>query len=359
MPRSLVPLLLLAAACTHRGTPPAATPTAAVEGDGDASGLLLPEERRHLASLRQLTFGGENAEAYFSFDGTALVFQARRDGEACDQIYSMDLTGRDVRGLSPGGANTCAFFTPDGERVIFATTFLADPACPPPPDRSKGYVWPLRAAFDLVSVRRDGSDLRRLTDSPAYDAEATNAKDGRVVFTSARDGDLELYSMDLDGSHQRRLTETPGYDGGAFFSADGEQLVWRASRPAPGAALDEYRSLLSLELVKPGRLEIVVGDAQARNPRELTRNGAANFAPYFHPGGRAVIYSSNQGDPRGREFDLYLVPVAGGASERVTFAPAFDGFPMFSPDGRWLVFASNRGGRVPGETNVFLAEWRD
>jgi Tol biopolymer transport system component len=227
------------------------------------------------------------------------------------------------------------------------------------PDRSQGYVWPIYSTFEIVQADPNGENVRPLTNSPGYDAEATWChQGGKIIFTSSRDGDLELYEMNEDGSGVRRLTNTPGYDGGAFYSADCKEIVWRASRPT-GAAFDEFRSLLQKGLVRPTKLELFVMNADGTNPRQVTNNGAANFAPYFHPDGKRIIYSSNAGDPRGREFDIFLVSKSGGEPERVTITPGFDGFPMFSPDGQWLVWASNRANPTGNDTNLYIARWVD
>jgi Tol biopolymer transport system component len=178
-------------------------------------------------------------------------------------------------------------------------------------------------------------------------------RDGRVVFTSDRDGDLEIYVANADGSDLRRLTHTPGYDGGAFFTPDCSGIVFRASRPS-GPKLAEYRSLLERHMVRPGALEIFWMDADGGNPTQVTDNGAANFAPYPAPDGDSVLFSSNLGGSP-REFDLYRVGRDGGEPERISFTSGFDGFPMFSPDGRWLVFASNRAGGH--DTNIYIARW--
>jgi Tol biopolymer transport system component len=252
---------------------------------------------------------------------------------------------------------TCGYFFPDGSRLLYSSTHEAGEGCPPRPDRSQGYVWALHD-YQLYTARPDGSDLRPLAPAPgSYNAEATVSRDGWIVFTSTRDGDLDLYKMRLDGSGLTRLTRTPGYDGGAFFSADGRRIVYRASRPGTREELADYRVLLARKLVRPGKLEIRVMDADGSNDRQVTRLGAASFAPFFHPDGRRIVFSSNFGDPRGRNFDLYLVGEDGSGLERLTTYEGFDGFPMFSPDGKRLVFASNRNGSRPGETNVFIADW--
>lgn len=334
-------------------------PGGARAGETPRDGPAPVVEERHLRNIRQLTFGGENAEAYFSRDDARLVFQSTRPPFECDQIFAMGADGSDVRLVSTGkGRTTCAYFFPDGSRVLYSSTHLASPECPPKPDMSRGYVWALHDTFDIFTARLDGSDLRRLTDAPGYDAEATIAQDGsRIVFTSTRDGDIDLYSMKLDGSDVRRLTTTVGYEGGAFFSPDAKRIVYRAHHPETPAEIEDYKALLAKGLIRPTRLEIWVMDADGANARQVTKIGAASFAPYFHPSGEKIIFSSNAHDPKGRDFDLYLVNLDGSGLERVTFNPTFDGFPMFSHDGKKLVFASNRNGKVRGETNVFIADW--
>ena len=330
---------------------------AAASGAGD-SALLLPEETR-LANVRQLTFAGENAEAYFSADDLYLSFQSHEGRGGCDQIYTMKTDGTDRRLVSTGrGKTTCAYFFPDGERLLYSSTHLASPDCPPPPDYSRGYVWPVLKEYDIFTARPDGSDLRRLTAMPGYDAEATISRDGKkIVFTSTRDGDLDLYVMDADGSNVRRLTHELGYDGGAFFSPDGSKIVYRAHHPTDPADIADYKALLADGLLRPARLEIWVMDADGGNKRPVTSNGAANFAPFWHPDGRRIIFGSNLHDPESRNFDLYLIHEDGTGLERVTVHPDFDGFPMFSHDGKKLVWASNRNARQRGDTNIFVADW--
>lgn len=308
-----------------------------------------------------LTNGGENAEAYFSADGTQLIFQATRPGiSSCDQIFTMNADGTDVRMVSSGeGSTTCAYFFPSGDRILYSSTHEHSPECPPRPDYTQGYVWALHP-YDIYTARPDGSDLRKIGSSSAYDAEATISPDGsRIVFTSSRDGDLDIYTMNADGSDIRRVTSEPGYDGGAFFSPDGTKIVYRAHHPKTEEAIADYRRLLGQNLIRPSQLDIFVMDADGSNRRQVTDNGAANFAPYMHPDGRRIIFSSNLDDPSGRNFELYMIDVDGTGLERITTSPDFDGFPMFTRDGRTLVFASNRQQAAPGETNVFIADWRD
>ncbi len=314
---------------------------------------------KRLVNIRQLTFGGQNAEAYFSSDGRELIMQSTREDLKCDAIFRMNVDGSNLRMVSSGkGVTTCSFIAPDNSAIIYASTHLAGPACPPKPDYSRGYVWPLYEGYDIFRADPEGAKLVRLTDTPGYDAEAVYSPDGeRIVFTSIRTGDLELFMMRPDGTEVEQLTDMPGYDGGAFFSRDGRSIVWRASRPQ-GKKLADYRSLLAQNLIRPGQLDIYIMDLEDRKPVQLTDNGAANFGPYWHPDGRHIIFSSNLADPKGRNFDLYVIDIETRTIEPITTYPGFDGFPMFSYDGKQLVFASNRNGKVRGETNVFIADWR-
>jgi Tol biopolymer transport system component len=317
----------------------------------------------HLRNIRQLTFGGENAEAYFSFDGQKIIFQSTRDPYKCDQIFTMNRDGSNQKLVSTGkGRTTCGYFTPDGKRVIYASTHLGGPDCPPPADRSEGYVWAIYRAYDIFSAKVDGTDLKRLTTTDGYDAEGTISTDGKkIVFTSARDGDLEIYDMNIDGTDQRRLTNELGYDGGAWHSQDGQYIVWRASRPKTPEEITQYKNLFAKNLVMPTKLEIMLMRADGSDKRQLTHNGAANFAPYFHPNGRQVIFASNMNNPNPRSpnFDLYLVNRDGSGLQQITFDEGFDGFPMFTNDGKHLIWGSNRHGKTEGETNVFIADWID
>jgi Tol biopolymer transport system component len=323
---------------------------------GAIPGPSAPEPR--LRNITQLTFGGENAEAYFSPDGRQLIFQSTRDGAACDQQFVMNVDGSAVRRVSSGeGRTTCGYFTPDGTHIVYASTHKGGAACPPKPSYERGYVWPVYDSYDIYQAKADGTGATALTTTPGYDAEATIAPDGRIVFTSVRDGDMEIYSMNGDGSDVRRLTNRVGPDGGPFWSRDGKQIVFRGREIAAGRELDDYRSLLRQGLWRPTSLELFVMDRDGSNLRQVTKNGAANFAPYFTPDGTHIVFASNAADPRGRNFDIYLVGVDGTGLERVTFNDTFDGFPMFSPDGTKIVFASNRFAAKEGDTNVFIADW--
>jgi Tol biopolymer transport system component len=320
---------------------------------------LEKEGESRLDRIRQLTSGGENAEAYWSPDGKQLVFQSTRPPLKADQIFIMNADGSDQRMVSTGkGRTTCAYFFKDGKRILYASTHLAGDEPPPPPDFSLGYVWGVFPSYDLFTVNTDGTDLKRLTDTPGYDAEATVSPDGRkIVFTSTRDGDLDLYTMDVDGRNLRRVTKEVGYDGGAFFSPDSKLICYRAHHPQTDPERQEYRDLLSRHMVRPSKMELWVMNADGSNKRQVTRNGAANFCPYFTPDGKRLIFASNLENPRGRNFDLYLINLDGTGLAKVTTDPTFDGFPMFSPDGKKLVWASNRNAKARGETNLFVADW--
>lgn len=323
---------------------------------------FLPEQgESHFGDLQMLTDGGENAEAYFAFGGKRLIFQSTRRPWGCDQILSMNLHGGGLRLISTGqGRTTCAYFLPGDKRVLYASTHLGGPDCPPPPDRSHGYVWAIYPTYDIFVANADGSDPQPLTRSEGYDAEATISPRGdRIVFTSMRDGDLELYTMNLDGSDVRRLTHEIGYDGGAFFSPDGKQIVYRCYHPSEPQEIAEYQQLLAKNLVRPSKMDIWVMDADGSNKRQVTKLGVASFAPYFHPSGRKIVFSSNYGDAKGREFDLWMVDTDGSHLEQITRTTGFDGFPIWSPDGKKFVFCSNRHNSKPGETNVFITDWKD
>ncbi|MEM9491159.1 MAG: M20/M25/M40 family metallo-hydrolase, partial [Myxococcota bacterium] len=303
---------------------------------------------------------GENAEAYWSYDNKQLVFQSKRPPFKCDQIMTMPADGSaEPKLVSTGkGRTTCAYFFPGNEEIVYSSTHDRSPECPPEPDFSKGYVWGLYD-YDVYKANADGSNLRRLTNREGYDAEATVCPtDGSIIFTSDRDGDLELYRMDSDGSNVVRLTNTPGYDGGAFFSKDCSQIVWRAARPK-GAELDEFRALLKQKLVRPSKLEIFVANADGSNIRQITYLDTAAFAPYFHPSGKRVLFSTSYGDRRGREFNIWAINTDGTNLKQITYAPGFDGFPMFSFDGTKLAFASNRNQAKERETDVYVARWVD
>lgn len=352
------------------------SPTQAGELPSKSQESKVGGTERHLTNIRQLTFGRKNAEAYFSFDGNKLIFQSTNNwmkdsfaatlkpsevGLDCYQMYVMDLESNTIRLVSTGaGATTCGYFFPGDRRVLYASTHMKGPNCPPEPKRDGAYRWALDD-YDLFAVRIDGQEMQRLTATPGYDAEATVSPDGKtIVWTSVRDGDLDLYAMNLDGTKIRRLTTDIGYDGGAFFSPDSKRIVYRASHPTEPAEIARYKELLGQHLVEPGRLEIFVMNADGADRRQVTSNGASNFAPYFHPDGRRIVFSSNvetRGDGGRPSFHLYLIGEDGTGLERLTFEGRFNSFPMFSPDGKRLVWVSDRNAKQPGEFNVFLADW--
>ena len=346
--------LLLGAAAALLILPAASPQKEAVSAD-----LRTPEEK-HLRNVRQLTFGGQNAEAYFSADGQKLIFQSTRDNIQCDQIFTMNADGSDVHMISTGkGRTTCSYFYPDGQKILYSSTHLASPECPPRPDFSKGYVWAIYPSYDIFTANPDGSYLKPLTTTPGYDAEATLSTDGRkIVFTSVRGGDLDIYTMDAHGKHIRQLTHELGYDGGPFFSPDGQWIVYRAYHPKSQKEISEYKDLLRQNLIRPTSLELWLMKADGSHKRQITHLGAASFGPSFFPDGRRIIFSSNVGSTGGMgNFELYAVDRDGGNLERITYSPGFDGFPMFSPDGKKLVWASNRNAKAPHETNIFIADW--
>jgi TolB protein len=322
---------------------------------------LMVEGEKHLTNIKQLTFGGENAEAYFSADSKKLSFQSKRDGRGCDQIYTMNIDGSNLKMVSNGeGRTTCSFFFNKDRKVLFASTHLGGKVCPPNPDFSKGYVWAVYPEYDIFSVNADGTGIKQMTSTPGYDAEATlspNAK--KIVFTSERDGDLDIYSMDTNGKNVKRLTSEVGYDGGAFYSPDNKMIVYRGSHPTTPEETKRYKDLLAQHLIVPTTFEVWVMSADGSGKRQVTKLNAASFAPFFTPDGKKIIFCTNYfaTDPRKRNFDLALINVDGTGLERVTYNESFDGFPMYSPDGKKLVFASNRNAAKEGDTNVFIADW--
>lgn len=321
---------------------------------------VMPGET-HLRNIKKLTDGGQNAEAYWAFNQEMLVYQASFGDMECDQIFTMTRDGENRQMVSTGqGRTTCAYFLPGDSTVVYASTHLADANCPPEPDMSRGYVWQLYDSFDIFTATTDGELLQRLTDTPGYDAEATVSPLGdKIVFTSLRDGDPEIYTMNLDGTEQTRITNVKGYDGGPFFSWDGQKIVFRASRPETPEEEADYTELVEKRYVRPTTLEIYVMDANGESMIQVTDFGKASFAPFFHPDGERIIFSSNAQSEDPRNFDLYIINVDGTGLQRVTHNETFDGFPMFTKDGKHLVFASNRFNEKEGDTNIFVAEWVD
>jgi TolB protein len=327
-----------------------------------ATGQAEPGEH-HLANVRRLTTGGNNAEAYFSYDSKRLIFQRKESVDkkiGCDQEFVMNVDGSNMHRVSNGlGRTTCGWFIDHDSRILYSSTFANDTACPAVPDPSLGYIWPV-GDFEIYSAKLDGSDTKALTHAGHYNAETTASPDGKqLIFTSTRDGDIDLYTMRVDGSNVRRITTRVGYDGGGVFSPDGKMIAWRAAYPKSAHDSADYRELLAKKLVRPSALEIWVANADGSNPRQVTNLGGANWAPSFTPDGKRIIFASNYEDPHGGNFDLYLVNVDGSKLEKITTSVEFDGFPMFSPDGRKLVWVSSRDAATPGEINLFLADWKD
>lgn len=327
---------------------------------------LVYEGERYLKNIRQLTDGGDNAEAYFSFGGDKLVFQSNFENWqlSCDQIFWFNWQEDNLMENRPPmisknrGRTTCSYFLPGDTTIIYATTHLQQDSCPPEPSRSEGYVWPIYPSYDIVVADLEGNTIDTLTNQPGYDAEPTvSPKGDKIVFTSTRSGDLELWTMNLDGSDKRQVTSGLGYDGGAFFSPDGEKLVFRASRPQSEEEKAEYQELLARGLVKPTNMELYVCNVDGSDLQQVTDLGKANWAPFFHPSGEKIIFSSNHQSERGFPFNLYLVNIDGSGLEQVTFDKQFDAFPMFSPDGSKLVFSSNRNNGGTRNTNLFIADW--
>jgi Tol biopolymer transport system component len=321
--------------------------------------LTAAAQQPRLENLKQLTFGGSNAEAYWSPDGTKLIFQSTRDPYKCDQILTMNSDGSDVTLVSTGkGRTTCGYFLPDGKSVLYASTHFAAEACPPPVDRSKGYVWGVYPEYKVYVADLKGKILRQIANSKGYDAEATvNFKTKRIIYTSAESGDLELYSMDLKGRNKRRITNAEGYDGGAVFSRDGQRVVWRANHPTDPEDLKRYRALLADGLTSPMRMELFIANADGSGMKQLTRNGCANFAPTFTPDGKSILFSSNLHNCGGRKFELYIMSAEGGEPRQITNLGGFTSFPEFSPDGRKLVMATDYKAAQRYEFNIFTADW--
>lgn len=349
----LLIITLLIAGCSH-------THHSAVAKDAVIS------EDRYMHKVTQLTFEGDNGEAYFSADGSKLIYQSNRNGYQCDKIWIMNVDGSGKRMVSPDhGAHTCSFFFPDGNQIVFASTSHLDGTCPPKPAKQPGvhYMWPLYP-FDIYAANLDGSGLKKLTANPKYDAEPIISTDGRkIVFGSQREGDFDIYIMDADGSNQQRLTDRYGYDGGPWFSPDGSKIVWRAWHPQNEAEKAKWRDCMERDYIVPFPLDIWVMNSDGSGKTRLTSNGATNWAPSWHPDGKRIIFSSNMDDWHedlqrfGHNFEIYLINVDGSGLERITYNKIFDSFPMFSPDGRKLAFASNRNPQKPRATDIFVADW--
>jgi len=333
-----------------------------------ASDTLIYPAEKHFENMRQLTFGGDNAEAYFSYDGKWLIFQHKNEKEnvLCDQMYIGKIPTSPNEKFEPKmissskGRTTCGFFTKDGKHVIYASTYLGGDSCPPVPDRQKmkRYIWPVYDTYDIFMADLDGKIVKRLTDTKGYDAEATLSPDGnKMLFTSMRDGDLDLYIMDLNDYEVTRITNTLGYDGGAWFSPDGKKIIWRASRPKTAEEIEDYKNLLSQNLVAPTSMEVWIANADGSDAKQITNYGQANWAPNFLPDNKHIIFCSNHEYKRGFPFNMYVTDVNGNGLEKVSRDNGFDAFPMFSPDGKKIVFSSNRDNGGGRDINIFIADW--
>jgi TolB protein len=338
-----------------------------VQADEASTDTLRYPQEEHFKNIKQLTYGGNNAEAYFSYDNSMLVFQSdyKEWGVECDQIFYMPVSGTQAKQppmLSTGkGRTTCSYFLPGDSLIVYASTHLADEACPETPRTVGGkYVWAIYEGYDIFISNLKGEIVTQLTDNPGYDAEATVSPDGtKMVFTSTRSGDLELWTMNLDGTGLHQVTNELGYDGGAFFSPDSKKLVFRASRPKTEEAQNTYKELLAKGLVQPTDLEIYVCNVDGSDLQQVTDLGKANWAPYFHPSGQSILFASNHHSESGRKFNIFSINVDGTGLQQITFDDVFDAFPMFSPDGKKIVFSSNRHNGGTRDTNVFLADWED
>lgn len=324
---------------------------------------------KYFKNVRQLTFGGDNAEAYWSYDGKSIVFQKTnpKEGIFCDQIFVGKVPVSDAQKFTPKmigtgkGRSTCAYFLPDGKHIVYASTHLGADSCPPVPDRAKygnKYIWPLYNSYDIFMADMSGKIVQQITSAKGYDAEATLSPDGKkMIYCSDKSGDLELYVMDLKSGNEKRVTNELGYDGGAWFSPDGTKIVWRASRPKTPEAIAEYKSLLAQGMVAPTNMEVFVANADGSGAKQITALGQANWAPNFTPDGKHIIFCSNHEYKRGFPFNMYLIDLEGKGLEKISRDKGFDAFPMFSPDGKKIIFASNRNNGGTRDTNLFVADW--
>jgi TolB protein len=374
MNRLISPLVLLIVLVVISFRSPSSNPVATESLENVdptfADTLLYPEET-HFKNLQQLTFGGDNAEAYWSYDSKYLVFQrtSAKDGIPCDQIFMGKVPEKagdkfDYKLISTGkGRTTCPFFTKDGKHIIYASTHLGGDECPPVPDRTKygnKYIWPLYESFDIFMADLNGKIIKQLTNSKGYDAEATLSPDGKkMLYTSDKEGDIDLYIMDLDKGTEVRVTNALGYDGGAWFSPDGKKIIWRASRPKTEAEVKEYKELLAENLVAPTNMEVFVANADGSNARQVTSYGQANWAPAYMPDSKRIIFASNHEYKRGFPFNLYTINEDGSQLQKISRDRGFDAFPMFSPNGKKIVFCSNRNNGGTRDTNVFVADWQE
>jgi TolB protein len=323
-------------------------------------GLLLAQQPRHFANLKQLTSGSSNGESYWSPDSKQVIFQSTRDGRQCDQEYVMNADGSNQHMVSTGkGATTCGYFLSDNQHILYASTHEGNPSCPMPPDHSKGYVWAVHPTFDIYMATLDGKIVKKLTDTPGYDAEATvNFKTHKILYTSMASGDLEIWTMNEDGSGKKQITHAEGYDGGAVFSRDGTKMVWRAYRPDTPEKKAAYEALLKQNLTTPMKMELWLANADGSNAKQITNYGCASFAPTFTPDGKKILFASNKAKCDSSLFELYLINLDGSGLEQVTDYGKFTSFPEFSPDGKKLIFSSSYQSKSNYEFNLFTVDWK-
>lgn len=367
-PFYILAVLILLSACKENTPPPQEVSIDPEEAVKSVDNPLIYPEEKHFKNMRQVTFGGDNAEAYWSFDDKQLVFQSnyKEWGMECDQMFLMNVDESFAESAPPMistglGRTTCAYFLPDNKSYVYGSTHLVDKECPEVPLRKNGnYVWPVYDSFDIFVSDLEGNITKQLTTEKGYDAEATvSPKGDKIVFTSTRSGDLELYTMNIDGTDVRQITDELGYDGGAFFSPDGTKLIFRASRPKTPEAIKKYKDLLADGLVEPTEMELFICNADGSDLKQLTRLGNANWSPFFHPSGEKILFSSNFEAERGFPFNLYMIDIDGKNLERVTHGETFDAFPVFSNDGKKLAFSSNRNNGGGRDTNLFIVDWVD
>lgn len=343
--------------------------TSAQYGTQPVADSVQYANERHFKHIQQLTFGGDNAEAYWSFDSKYIIFQKTnpKEGLQCDQIFITKAPTKYGEKIQPKlvstgkGRTTCAAFLKDGKHFIYASTHLGADTCPPLPDRKKygnKYIWPIYESFDIFLADTSGKIIKRLTETPGYDAEGTISPDGKtMVFTSMRDGDLDLYLMDLKTYKVKRFTNMLGYDGGAWFSPDGKKIIWRASRPKTDAEIKEYKELLTENLVAPTNMEVWTANIDGSDMKQITNFGQANWAPAYLPDSKRIIFASNHEYKRGFPFNLYTIDEQGKNLTKISRDKGFDAFPMFSPDGKKIIFCSNRNNGGTRDTNIFIADW--
>ena len=338
------------------------------ETKNNSSESLIYEQEKYFKNMKQLTFGGENAEAYWSFDDSKLIFQATNEkwGQSCDQIYIIDTNNYSLDSVTPQmvslglGRTTCSYFLPGDSTIIYAATHREDAKCRLVADRRVDgkYVWPIYDSYDIFIADLEGNIVKQLTNYDGYDAEATVSPTGdKIVFTSIRSGDLELYTCNIDGSDVKQVTNQLGYDGGAFFSHDGKKLVFRSSRPKTDDEIKQYKELLLKGLVMPTNMEIYVCNVDGSDLNQVTNLGNANWSPFFHPSNEKIIFCSNHESLLGFPFNLYMIDIDGNNLEQITYGKKFTSFPVFSNDGKKIVFSSNRNNGGTRETNVFIADW--